>query len=510
MKRRSIIPTAVLGLLLAASSSCPAASVEVVPPEQATDVALDLMLTREGQRMLDRFQLARSKSANLAVTASVDLVRQVLVIDLDRRILDGEDDHSFEDIEQRIRTALAAYALQAGAGEVVTEIVYGGKPYSHYFQRDLQFRQGVAPLGNSVLVSASHGLVSIHPGREWEFQRPLSHGIREDLITPGYAEELQTFLQDRGSASVYRARRNTGDLHPDSMRPWSEMSARYHLMNLLPDRTDIWHHFANSTERDREVKDDIRSRPYYANHLAVEGMLSLHTNASDSPSARGTRAYYHANKQADRELGDMALCYMHELITAQDAYTEFPVAAKSEAARHGENGFAHMPSVVIEIAFHTNAEDAAAFLDPVFRTASMKGVEKGYRLFREGKGCVPLKAEPIQGIQLPQGSSQQVDVAFEGYPQYPIELVTTNVGCPPGWTCSDGKVHITTPDDKPSQITLRCENAGSAPILWDTRVVDADGVKSPSVRHVVQCIRTSRGSNGAPISPAGVEPATAG
>ncbi|MNN80320.1 hypothetical protein D3C81_1970450 [compost metagenome] len=84
------------------------------------------------------------------------------------------------------------------------------------------------------------------------------------------------------------------------------------------------------------------------------------------------------------------------------------------------------------------------------------------------------------------------------------------MGCPPGWTCSDGKVHIASPDDKPSQITLRCENAGSAPILWDTRVVDADGVKSPPVRHVVQCIRTSRGLSGAPISPAGVEPATAG
>ncbi|MGO4611798.1 hypothetical protein AB4142_36225, partial [Variovorax sp. 2RAF20] len=79
--------------------------------------------------------------------------------------------------------------------------------------------------------------------------------------------------------TVHRARRGGGGTHPDSMRPWYEMSARYHLKDLLPDRTDIWNHFANSTASDREVSDDIRARPYYANHLGVAGMLSIHTNA---------------------------------------------------------------------------------------------------------------------------------------------------------------------------------------------------------------------------------------
>ncbi|MNV64934.1 hypothetical protein D3C71_1576000 [compost metagenome] len=153
-----------------------------------------------------------------------------------------------------------------------------------------------------------------------------------------------------------------------------------------------------------------------------------------------------------------------------------------------------MPSAIVEVAFHTNPTDAAALLDPAFRTASMKGVEKGYRLFREGKGCVPLKVEPIDAILLSAGRAETVDVAFEGHPRYPIELVTTNVGCPPGWICSDGKVHIAAPDEKPSQIVLKCENAGSAPLFWNTQVVDADGVKSPPVRHKVQCIRNPGGA----------------
>jgi hypothetical protein len=106
---------------------------------------------------------------------------------------------------------------------------------------------------------------------------------------------------------------------------------------------------------------------------------------------------------------------------------------------------------------------------------------------------VPLKVEPIQSIELSAGSSRRVDVVFEGHPRYPIDLVTTNVGCPPGWTCTDGKVHIAAPDEKPSQIIMKCENAGSAPLFWNTQVVDADGVKSPPVRHRVQCIRRPGG-----------------
>ena len=335
------------------------------------------------------------------------------------------------------------------------------------------------------------------------------NGVLEDLITPGYANELAQFLADRGDLTVHRARRGGNDIHPDSMRPWREMSARYHLKSLLPERTDIGNHFSNSNRNDREVLDDIRARPYYANHVGVDRMLSIHTNAGD-PVARGSRVHYHPGKPEDRLLADLTLCYMREIMNSQDGYVEFPVATSGAPAGHGENSFAAMPSVVVEVAFHTNAADAAALQDPVFRTASMKGVEKGYRLFREGKGCVPLKAEPIDGIHLPAGGSQQVDVVFEGYPQYPIELVTTNVGCPPNWTCTDGRVRIAFPDEKPSQVTLRCENAGSAPIVWNTHVVDDDGVKSPPVRHWVQCVRGTGGAVASPGALAGVEVATAG
>src|SRR2546427_10069814 len=85
-----------------------------------------------------------------------------------------------------------------------------------------------------------------------------------------------------------------------------------------------------------------------------------------------------------------------------------------------------MPSIIVETAYHSNPDDVAALQDPVFRAASMKGVEKGYRLWAEGKACAPLTGHPVADIDVPAGSSREVDVTFDGHPQFPIRLVTKN------------------------------------------------------------------------------------
>ena len=66
---------------------------------------------------------------------------------------------------------------------------------------------------------------------------------------------------------------------------------------------------------------------------------------------------------------------MKELINSVEDYPDYAVALAPEIGRHGENVQADMPSVIIETGFHTNTSDATALQDPVFRTASMKGVE---------------------------------------------------------------------------------------------------------------------------------------
>lgn len=324
-----------------------------------TDAALDLLLTRQAQAILNRHQLRNSGSTEVSVNASVDLKRNRLVIEFGPGILPEEDDHSLEEVEQYIRNTLEAYALKVGMEEIETVILYEGKPYSHHFPRHTEtlLKRSSRRVADTALVSASHGLLRVHPGMSWEFQRPERNGVQEDLVTPSYADTLQQLLEDRSGLTVHRARRADATGHPESTRPWHEMSARYNLKDLLPERTDIWNHFASSTANNREVSDDIRARPHYANHLGVEGMLSIHTNADETGSARGARVFYHASKPEDRQLADMALCYMREIINAQQGYADFPVPKNGSAADHGENNFALMPSLVVEVAFHSGGID---------------------------------------------------------------------------------------------------------------------------------------------------------
>src|SRR3546814_1917069 len=89
-----------------------------------------------------------------------------------------------------------------------------------------------------------------------------------------------------------------------------------------------------------------------------------------------------------------------------------------------------MPSVVLEVGFHTNSSDAAALKDPAFREAAMKGVEKGLRLKAEGKTCEPFKIASIPNVSGPHNTDIPAEIHYKGYPQFPVEQKTENVGCP--------------------------------------------------------------------------------
>ena len=486
--RRQILIAVVV--MISCSAFLPQTSARSLSPPVEADAALDLLLTRQAQAILDKHQLRNSRSTSVQVSASVDVLRNRLVIDFGPGILPQEDDHSLQEVEQYIRNTLEAYALKAGMEEVETVILYEGVPYSHHFPRSNadSMHMPSRRAANTVLVSASHGLLRVHPSLAWEFQRTERNGVLEDLITPGYADTLKQLLEGRGGSAVYRARRADTTAHSESMRPWHEMSARYNLKDILPERADIWNHFATSTAGDREVSDDIRARPYYANHLAVEGMLSIHTNADETGSARGSRVFYHASKPEDRELGNMALCYMREIITAQDGYGDFPVPRSASTSNHGENNFALMPSLVVEVAFHTNAVDAAALQDPAFRQASMKGLEKGYRLFRDGKDCQPLSVERITDVETPSGGRSEVEVHFKGFPQFPVTLDVQFASCQPGWTCDGGEVVITEPVESPIRFLVECGAGDGGSSRWRTTMRDDDGVKAEPVEHQQTCL----------------------
>ncbi|WP_164276381.1 N-acetylmuramoyl-L-alanine amidase [Stenotrophomonas sp. B1-1] len=460
---------------------------EAVDPGIYAEVAA--LLQREVGAQLTRHLQDQGRLRQVTVSVVVNPHKRRMIVDFGPGYLPGNDQNYGELFLIPLAGDLRRYADQAGLEILDVQFLFQGRPMEAHFPEDHPAPR--APKSRSThtqaLVSASHGYIALHPSRAWKFQRPAPLGLQEDVLSPAYGDELQGLLEQRSGLAVHRARSRSTDLHPESSHPWEQMSSRYHLKALLPERADIWNALPNSTESNREVKEDIRARPNYANHLGVDVMLSLHTNGSDASSVRGAEVYHHRAKPEDKALGDSILCGMKELIHAQPGYESFPVRAESVPDGHGENRIGRMPSVIVETAYHSNPEDVAALLDPVFRTASMKGVEKGYRLWAQGKTCEPLAGQSIVDVDIPSGESREVDVAFAGHPQFPISLVTSNTLCPPGWGCNGRTVVIDSPD-QPSRMKLSCGRNSVGTLGWETHVVDADGVKTQPVPHTVRCV----------------------
>jgi hypothetical protein len=339
-----------------------------------------------------------------------------------------------------------------------------------------------------VVVSAGHGIYYNYEYEDWLAQRDPSNGITEDFITPGYATELSTWLSARSGATTPFTRSTATDLHQPSGQPWWKMGARYHLEVTYPDNPEIWHSLPNAPPYDMWERDeDIRSRPLLANHIGAGTILHLHTNAADDTSATGARAFYHTGRAADQQLANNILCYMKELIQAKETYKNYTVASQSvKATKYGENRLAEMPSVIVESGFHTNASDAVALQDPEFRTAAMKGVEKGYRLNAAGKTmCTPFKITSIPDVSTSNGTSALVSVNYEGYPQFAVKAKIEIVSCPTGWTCWGGEgTYSSTPS--PLSYWFGCNGSAAGTIRLRTTLSDTDGVTN-AVEHNVTC-----------------------
>ncbi|MBN7839611.1 N-acetylmuramoyl-L-alanine amidase [Stenotrophomonas maltophilia] len=427
------------------------------------------------------------------VTVSVVVVPQKrrMVVEFGPGYLPGNEQNYGELFLIPLAADLRHYSNQAGLDILDVEFLFQGKPIEAHFPEDHPAPRAAKSrsVHTQALVSSSHGYIALHPSRAWEFQRPAPLGLQEDVLSPTYGDELQRLLEQRSGLVVHRARSRSIDPHPESGLPWEHMSARYHLKALLPERADIWNELPNSADSDREVKEDIRARPNYANHLGVDVMLSLHTNGNLAPSVRGAEVYHHRSKPEDKALGDSILCGMRELIHAQPGYENFPVRAESAADGHGENRIGKMPSVIVETAYHSNPDDVAALQDPIFRSASMKGVEKGYRLWATGKTCEPLALHAIPDTDVPVQSARDVEVRYAGNPQYPLSVELSLTTCSEVGACSSSTRTFDDPM-QPVVINLACNGVGTGVARWSALLRDADGVASAPVEFSQACVRT--------------------
>ncbi|MEG2805846.1 N-acetylmuramoyl-L-alanine amidase [Stenotrophomonas sp.] len=492
-------------MLMVVSAGMAVAALVAGTPARATpdgplrlerDVELDTRLTQRARYSLERMPLVDGQSRPRHVSASMDIAKGVITVRLDRSFLPADYGPAFEDQRSIINNGLIHEAEQFAPVNAV-KYLYDGKDVDHYFpeikaaddaarEAGERRRQGGGGAGMA-FVAAGHGYFLSHRTNAWVTTRDEHHGVNEGLLTPLYAAELKGLVEARSHMPVVRPRvQDAGPIHEDSGFEWWTMAARYAIARQYPGETSIWNTYAGSTLWDREEREDINSRPMLANHLNADVAIHLHSNADDNGTARGARVITQPGRAVDHALGRSVLCSMKEAIQSQPGYESFVVAPAPHEENKGENREAKMPSIIVETAFHTHPDDARALLDPVFRTAAMKGVEKGYRLWAAGKACEPLVGERIARVSLPSGGAEDVEVAFKGNPEYPLRLVTVSAHCPPGWTCTEGTRTIASPD-QPHAIRLSCGAEAVGTLTWNTHIVDADGVASAPVLHLVNC-----------------------
>jgi hypothetical protein len=476
------------------------------PPASESDIEMDMLLTQAAEAAVGRVALLEGQSRSRRVTASLDLAQNAIIVHLDRGFVPSSYGAMFEDQTSLISNALYAVAERVQHVPQV-KYFYGGFDIYHYFpeikaeddaareagerkrrEREEGLKRGVPGGSGMAFVAAGHGYYYHHGERIWKTQREEHNGVLEGMLTPSYAKELKDFIEVRSQMPVIRPRAHgIFEAHSESGQEWWRMAARYAIAAQYPGKSEIWNSQAGSTANNREYDEDINSRPLLANHVKAEVAIHLHSNADDSGAARGTRIIVQPGRTADAALGRSVLCAMRELIQSTPGYESFVVADAPHPLNKGENRLADIPSIIVETAFHTNPDDAAALLDPVFRAASMKGVEKGYRLFRDGKACVPLAIRRIDRVTVPTNGSAETPVHFEGNPQFPVTLSFAPAFCSEPGACQAGEQTISEASESPIQLRLSCQGSGAGMVKWRTVMRDADGVAAAPVEHWQIC-----------------------
>ncbi|MCC8469554.1 N-acetylmuramoyl-L-alanine amidase [Xanthomonas phaseoli] len=347
------------------------------------------------------------------------------------------------------------------------------------------------------MLSAGHGLYLDYPvGKptEWLPQRPKpSNGITEDFITPIYVSEISSALTARGSQiNKVLPRSESTATHTPSGEPWWKVAARYNLQALLPDHgPDIWATLPYDKSKLREYNEDIRARPFYANYLGVDYMISVHTNASTNATSHGTTGWYHDGTYAapSRLLTSNILCSMKEIIQANAKYAEWTIDTVPRGVTNkGENTHAKLPATIIKVGFHTNVADAVALQDPVFQKLAAKGVAKGIDINKDGKTCSTFKIDSIPTVTGPIGTPFDYKVNYSGNPTFPVVMHFETIKCASGWTCSSG-TRTTSSGGSPLTYQISCTGSNTTAGTFVARrwLVDADGIKTAPVEHTYTC-----------------------
>ncbi|MEY4530644.1 MAG: hypothetical protein RLZZ156_1365 [Deinococcota bacterium] len=251
--------------------------------------------------------------------------------------------------------------------------------------------------GARIMLNPGHG-ITLTDKKTWGFQRPQANGIGvfvlEDDSNVRLARSIKKVLEANG-ASVFSTRElEETQIGKSGMAIWREAS-RHHLERLGVNQ-GIWDSSGVALRSDCRLAKDIRARPLYANFLKADILVSIHSNAGQ-PLARGTQVFYanrHFLPATQPQVPKQSACLAKALANAvpkairlERPDLRWGIGSVTASNQYGENGFALMPSVILEVAFHTNALDGRALRQETFRAAVANGVKTALSRFLERPNC---------------------------------------------------------------------------------------------------------------------------
>ena len=225
--------------------------------------------------------------------------------------------------------------------------------------------------GRLIVLSPGHGYY--YNGSTWVLQRDFYSGIVEDFINSDIVAELAKRLSEGGVEVRPTRELNKNAGNGESGKPRWQEAARYYLKSLGVS-PNVW----NEANFPKQLDQDIRCRPLYANSINADLLVSLHNNGG---GGTGTEILYDTSNSSaseSRRLAEILQRHLRGSIQTKYLSTWRDRGLVGSNGAKGENHHSMKPSVIIELAFmDTKSPDNDALQNANFRTIATQAIQSG-------------------------------------------------------------------------------------------------------------------------------------
>jgi N-acetylmuramoyl-L-alanine amidase len=237
-----------------------------------------------------------------------------------------------------------------------------------------------------IALNPGHGVYWNEVYSAWYYQRSLFWGIREDIVNSQIVGYLQAALIGQGATVIpLRELNQTAPPGLSGLPAWHEAARHYAIAQGLPD----WTYNGGSTN----LNSDIRARPYMANYYGAHLLINLHNNGWDG-TFTGTETYWDVKNPRSLTLANAVHGSIIQTIRQDYDPGWTNRGIKATDWDYAEIYYAHMPAVLIELAFMDHPKDNRYLQDEAFKILAARAITTGICQFA-GVTCEQVWPPPV-------------------------------------------------------------------------------------------------------------------